>query len=158
MPLTGARLPAGGRTLSPCFVLACPCAAQWHRAGCLQAAETLQSGDGRAALLKQATRGGDPRTPRGRGPTFFWDLVPYLAHRASLPLFCFRPSPPCVWAAAIMYRAKARLLCSAGVCWQMWIPCPVLSPVHLVPCLPGLGARNVPRLLGCSHHRPSGLL
>ena len=53
---------------------------------------------------------GTPGPQEAGGPTFSWDLVPYLAHRASLPLFCFRPPPPCPWAAAIMYRAKARLL------------------------------------------------
>ena len=40
------------------------------------------------------------REPQEAGvPTISWDLVPYLAHRAIFPLFCFRPPPPCPWAA-----------------------------------------------------------
>ena len=69
-----------------------------------------QLGDGPAALLMQTARGGDPKTQEAGGPTIPWDLVPYLAPRARLPLFWFRPPPPCPWAAAITSRAKARLL------------------------------------------------
>ena len=99
--------------LSSCSVRACPCPGlvQWHRAGCLQAAETLQSGDGPAALLKLTARDGDPRTPRGRCPV------------------CFRPPPPCPWAAAIMHRAKARLLrcCRCRLVNVDTLPCAVPS-------------------------------
>ena len=59
--------------------VAWPCAAQWHGAGCPQAAETLQPGDGPAALLKQTARDGDPRTPRGRWTHLFLGPGPLLS-------------------------------------------------------------------------------
>ena len=74
---------------------------------------------------------GTPGPQEAGGLTCFWDLVPYLAHRASFPLFCFRPTPPCPWAAASMYRAKAGL--------QRCCPCPALAPATCLACSAAAG-------------------
>ena len=100
-----------------------------------------QLGGGLAAPLMQAARGGDPRTPRGLlAHLSLGALAPHAALRASLPLFCFRPPPPCPWA-AMTCRATAGLL-RCCLCLLVNVDAlPALSPVHLVP----------------GHHRPGRL-
>ena len=61
---------------------------------------------------------GTPGPQEAVRPTNFWDLLPYLAHWASLPLFCFRPPSPCPRAAAMPYGAEARL---QRCCWCLLV-------------------------------------
>ena len=99
----------------------------------------------------------DPKRPKG--PPFPGTLLPYLAHWASLPLFCFRPPSPCPWAAAMPYGAEARLL---RCCWCLLVNVDTLA--YTVPRATGAwpslaitspGACHVPCLLVCSHDRPA---
>ena len=57
---------------------------------------------------------------------------------------CFRPPPPCPWAAAMTCRATAGLL--RCLCLLVNVTCLALSPVHLVPGHHSLGACTVPAL------------
>ena len=69
--------------------------------------------------LPETARGGNPSTPRGRcADTQPGALAPYVAPRASLPLFRFRPPLPCPWAAALLGTGCA----CAGRLWAAFIP------------------------------------
>ena len=85
---------------------------------------------------------GTPGPQEAERPTSFWDLLPYLAHWASLPLFCFRPPSPCPRAAAMPYGAEARLL---RCCWCLLVNVDTL-------------AYTVPGQLVPGHHWPSQVL
>ena len=88
------------------------------------------------AAPRQTAREGTPGPQEAERPTSSWDLLPYLAHWASLPLFCFRPPSPCPRAAAMPYGAEARLL---RCCWCLLVNVDTLaytatlSPGQLVP-------------------------
>ena len=86
-----------------------------------------QLGGGLAAPLTQIARGGDPKTPRGLlAHLFLGAWAPHVALRARLPLFRFRPPPPCLWAAAMV--AAGLLPC----CWCLLVNADTLP--CLVPC------------------------
>ena len=91
----------------------------------------------------------DPKRPGG--PPFSWALVPYLALRAMLPLFCLRPPLPCPRAAAMTRwrgmnlqgfdntRGAVRTPCAAdrGKAARWW-PNPVKTNRRFMQILPNL--------------------
>ena len=100
----------------------------------------------------------DPKRPVG--PPFSGTLS-LLSPTGYVPLFCFRPPPPCPWAAAVLEvlapdqsKAPAPWPVSAGNGGYLAQRCP-----YYTRCLAttGLGARHKPRLLVSFSCRPAEL-
>ena len=127
-PAAGCRLPAGSRDPAvvtgfpyPSPGVPCPSCMAVASGSCsacrvaYPAACSLTNSQGRDPRTSEVLRwalpcvrvapnsqGWGPENPmRPVCPPISWDLVPYLAHRAIFPLFCFRPPLPCSWAAAM---------------------------------------------------------